>query len=211
MRKVYCDYCGRETEYVDSKVIYGKSYGKIYLCRNCMAYVGVHKGTDKPLPMRNCGTGKRLHTPYLTLCGSTAAFAATATRLMRGWLRRWACPWRRPTSVCSMSDSAARLSRSLRKRRKETVMEDTKKTPAELVADLMLDPGFVLVPQDRYEELVRAETERDVLEATIKGENSYNVDRVLAAIQRARKAAWLKVSAAALNAEGAPEAGNDAE
>ena len=27
MRKVYCDYCGRETEYVDSKVIYGKSYG----------------------------------------------------------------------------------------------------------------------------------------------------------------------------------------
>nr|WP_305144883.1 DUF3268 family zinc-finger domain-containing protein [Anaerotruncus sp. DFI.9.16] len=49
VRKVYCDYCGRETEYVDSKVIYGKSYGKIYLCRNCMAYVGVHKGTDKPL------------------------------------------------------------------------------------------------------------------------------------------------------------------
>ena len=31
------------------------------------------------------------------------------------------------------------------------------------------------------------------------------------AIQKARKAAWLKVSAAALNAEGAPEAGNDAE
>ena len=86
-------------------------------------------------------------------------------------------------------------------------MEDTKKTPSELVADLMLD----LVPQDRYEELIRAETERDVLEATIKGENSYNVDRVLAAIQKARKAAWLKVSTAALNAEGAPEAGNDAE
>lgn len=80
-------------------------------------------------------------------------------------------------------------------------MEDTKKTPAELVADLMLDPGFVLVPQDRYEELIRAETERDVLEATIKGENSYNVDRVLAAIQQARKAQWLKV----------PEAVNDAE
>ena len=52
-------------------------------------------------------------------------------------------------------------------------MEDTKKTPSELVADLMLDPGFVLVPQDRYEELIRAETERDVLDATIKGENSY--------------------------------------
>lgn len=80
-------------------------------------------------------------------------------------------------------------------------MEDTKKTPAELVADLMLDPGFVLVPQDRYEELIRAETERDVLEATIKGENSYNVERALDAIQQARKAQWLKV----------PEAVNDAE
>lgn len=49
MRKVHCDYCGRRAEYVDSKVIYGKSYGMIYLCRNCMAYVGVHKGSDKPL------------------------------------------------------------------------------------------------------------------------------------------------------------------
>lgn len=51
MRKVYCDYCGRRAEYVDSKVIYGKSYGMVYLCR-CKpqwAYVGVHKGTDIPL------------------------------------------------------------------------------------------------------------------------------------------------------------------
>lgn len=49
MKEVFCDYCGRRAEYVDSKVMYGKSYGMIYLCRNCMAYVGVHKGTDKPL------------------------------------------------------------------------------------------------------------------------------------------------------------------
>ena len=70
-------------------------------------------------------------------------------------------------------------------------MENSKKETTDLFAELCLDPGFVLVPQDRYEELIRAETERDVLEATIKGENSYNVDRVLAAIQKARKAAWL--------------------
>lgn len=49
MRKVYCDYCGKRAEFVDSKIVYGKSYGMIYLCRHCMAYVGVHKGTDKPL------------------------------------------------------------------------------------------------------------------------------------------------------------------
>lgn len=65
-------------------------------------------------------------------------------------------------------------------------MENDKKTPTELVADLMLDPGFVLVPQDRYEELVRAETERDVLEATLLGENKYGVDMVMKAILQAR-------------------------
>jgi len=34
---------------VNSNVVYGRSYGMIYLCRPCDAYVGVHKGTDKPL------------------------------------------------------------------------------------------------------------------------------------------------------------------
>ena len=42
-----CPYCGNRTEYVDSSVIYGRSYGMIYLCWDCMAYVGVHKGTDR--------------------------------------------------------------------------------------------------------------------------------------------------------------------
>lgn len=48
---VYCPYCGRKAEFVDSKVVYhGKSYGMIYLCR-CkpeLCYVGVHKGTATP-------------------------------------------------------------------------------------------------------------------------------------------------------------------
>lgn len=49
MRKVYCDYCGSPAEFVDSSVIYGRSYGYVYLCRCCNAYVGVHAGTDIPL------------------------------------------------------------------------------------------------------------------------------------------------------------------
>jgi len=49
MKNIHCDYCGTLVEFVDSKVIYGKSYGMIYLCPDCGAYVGVHKGTDKPL------------------------------------------------------------------------------------------------------------------------------------------------------------------
>ena len=65
-------------------------------------------------------------------------------------------------------------------------MEDNKRSPEELVASLCLDPGFVLVPQDRYEELIRAETERDVLEATISGENNYTADKVMQAIRDAR-------------------------
>lgn len=67
---------------------------------------------------------------------------------------------------------------------------DEKKSPAELVADLCLDPGFVLVPQDRYEELIRAETERDVLEAVIAGKSSYSVDTVMDAIKAARRKAF---------------------
>ena len=38
-----CPYCGNEPELVDSSVIYGTSYGNIYLCSQCDAYVGVHK------------------------------------------------------------------------------------------------------------------------------------------------------------------------
>lgn len=49
MRDVQCPYCGQKAEYVDSAEIYGKSYGMVYLCRPCDAYVGVHDGTDTPL------------------------------------------------------------------------------------------------------------------------------------------------------------------
>ena len=44
-----CPYCGKPTEYVDSSIVYGRSYGMIYLCRDCRAYVGAHKGTDQAL------------------------------------------------------------------------------------------------------------------------------------------------------------------
>lgn len=44
-----CPYCLNLTEYVDSSIIYGKSYGMIYLCKRCDAWVGVHRGTSKAL------------------------------------------------------------------------------------------------------------------------------------------------------------------
>lgn len=44
-----CPYCEEKPEYVNSITVYGTSYGMIYLCRGCDAYVGVHKGSDRPL------------------------------------------------------------------------------------------------------------------------------------------------------------------
>lgn len=44
-----CPYCFKRSVYVDSSEVYNKSYGMIYLCRSCKAWVGVHKGTSKAL------------------------------------------------------------------------------------------------------------------------------------------------------------------
>ncbi len=48
MTNLYCQYCKRPTELVDSKIVYRKSYGLIYLCKPCQAWVGVHEGTTRP-------------------------------------------------------------------------------------------------------------------------------------------------------------------
>lgn len=44
-----CRYCGGKVIKTDSSRIYGKDYGKIYLCTNCNAFCGVHKNSGKPL------------------------------------------------------------------------------------------------------------------------------------------------------------------
>lgn len=41
-----CPYCGKPSELIDSVEIYGTSYGSMYICRDCNAYVGCHNGTD---------------------------------------------------------------------------------------------------------------------------------------------------------------------
>lgn len=42
-----CPYCGNTTDLIDSAEIYGGvSYGMIYICRDCNAYVGCHSGTS---------------------------------------------------------------------------------------------------------------------------------------------------------------------
>lgn len=46
---VICNYCGKPAEFVDSTIVYGSSYGMIYYCKPCNAWVGVHKGSSTPL------------------------------------------------------------------------------------------------------------------------------------------------------------------
>jgi len=44
-----CPYCGNIAEIIDSKEIYGVSYGVMHICKPCGAWVGSHKGTGEPL------------------------------------------------------------------------------------------------------------------------------------------------------------------
>lgn len=44
-----CRYCGGKVVLTDASAIYGKGNDPIYLCTNCNAYVGCHKGTTRPL------------------------------------------------------------------------------------------------------------------------------------------------------------------
>lgn len=52
---------------------------------------------------------------------------------------------------------------------------------------VLVEQDYVSIPLGLFEDLIRAETERDVLEATIEGENSFVVSEVLKSIQAARK------------------------
>ncbi len=44
-----CPYCGGKPEFVESDAVYSRSYGMIWLCRPCEAWVGVHKESGQPL------------------------------------------------------------------------------------------------------------------------------------------------------------------
>lgn len=48
---VTCPYCGHAAELVDSSVVYGRSYGKVWLCRPCQAWVGCHKNSRRHAPL----------------------------------------------------------------------------------------------------------------------------------------------------------------
>lgn len=57
---------------------------------------------------------------------------------------------------------------------------------SEIHEGVMLQEEFVSIPVSVFEELIRAETERDILENILTGDKKYAVDDVLKAIQTAR-------------------------
>ena len=47
-----CPYCGKPALWCENKEIYGRNYGKSYMCwfcKDCDAYVGCHNNTREPL------------------------------------------------------------------------------------------------------------------------------------------------------------------
>ncbi len=47
-----CPYCHKEAIWTENKAIYGKNYGRSYMCyycKPCNAYVGCHNNTRSPL------------------------------------------------------------------------------------------------------------------------------------------------------------------
>lgn len=47
---MYCPYCKKEAVFFrNSTHLYGKDYGPIWMCKDCDAYVGCHRGTSNPL------------------------------------------------------------------------------------------------------------------------------------------------------------------
>lgn len=48
-RKVICGYCGEQAKYTTTKEFFGRDYGyNLYVCHQCDARVGTHKGTTAP-------------------------------------------------------------------------------------------------------------------------------------------------------------------
>ena len=52
MIEVKCPYCGDDAVLTDSAEVYGgRSYGMIWICRPCNAYVGTHKNSPDHEPL----------------------------------------------------------------------------------------------------------------------------------------------------------------
>lgn len=88
-RTVRCPYCGNLAKLEDSVIIYGRSYGMIWDCRPCDAYVGTHKGSKDYAPLGRLANSelrdwkKRSHAVFDKLWKSGQMSRAQAYQLMQ--------------------------------------------------------------------------------------------------------------------------------
>lgn len=84
-KHVPCPYCEQATVFTDSSEVYRKSYGMIYLCRDCDAFVGVHGSTVNPL-----GTpAKRKLRELRKCCHGTLDYYWRTKQVTRSALYSW--------------------------------------------------------------------------------------------------------------------------
>lgn len=47
---MFCPYCKKEAVFFKTSThLYGSDYGPLWMCEDCVAYVGCHRGTSNPL------------------------------------------------------------------------------------------------------------------------------------------------------------------
>lgn len=51
MLEVICPYCARPAVLTDSAVVYGRTFGMVWLCTPCDAWVGCHKNSKNHKPL----------------------------------------------------------------------------------------------------------------------------------------------------------------
>jgi hypothetical protein len=59
--KIDCPYCNGQAKLVDSKEIYRRSYGMIWFCKPCDAWVGTHKDSKKHRPLGRLANSELRH------------------------------------------------------------------------------------------------------------------------------------------------------
>lgn len=93
-----CPYCYKSTELVDSKIFYGRSYGMVWACIPCNAWVGTHENSGQHKALGRLANAelrewkKRAHNSFDPLWKekvSAGADRQTERNKAYGWLAKW--------------------------------------------------------------------------------------------------------------------------
>lgn len=96
--KVDCPYCGNPAVLTDSAEVYRQSYGMIWICRPCKAWVGCHKKSKRNAPLGRLANASlraaktRAHASFDPLwkrkAANTGMSHTRARQMAYAWLAR---------------------------------------------------------------------------------------------------------------------------